>query len=125
MDFSPGITRQEVRRIVVQDEQLGLETKKHHPVGTRARRRNVFRALGILPQWRPLTPWAFANTRAKLGERRAQCEQANREVAKALASEQYASGGGRKAKIVRGALLKFWNGQQRTRVVGRILKELA
>lgn len=124
MDFNPGITRQEVRRVAIHDERTGLETKKHHPVGTRARRRNVFRSLGILPQWRPLTPWAFANTRAKLRERRTQCEQANREVAKALASEQYASGG-RKAKIVRGALLKFWNGQQRTRVVGRILKELA
>ncbi len=87
----------------------------------RADRRNEFRAKGIIRDWRNFGFSDRANQQAKLLERKTQCSEANALVAKAAAAHVRT---GTRHDIL-ATLRKYWNTQKKTRVVSRILRQLA
>lgn len=84
----------------------------------RGARRNAFREDGI-DLWRNARFWNKANIDAKIEDRAKQCDRA----VKALSFSMTQPGGTLRPAMTN-ALIKFWRGEPRTRVVNRILKEL-
>lgn len=85
----------------------------------RARRRNVAKAAGMLPQWRESVAHA-ANMSANIVGRANQANGAREAAAKALVGNR----AGRADIVVAEAMLIFYRGEKQTRVVRRIIRDL-